>query len=262
VFEHIGRKHARIIVRTLAIVAVVVALKAGAHALGWELLSVNPLLSGIVAANVFLMGFLLSGVLTDFKESEKLPGEVASSLEIIFDEATNMARRASDAATTSAANSVAAHVRDLTVSLHDWFHKKRRTSELMNALDDLSPRLVALESPTQAASIARIKQEQHGLRRAIVRIHTIRETSFISSGYLIAELTTFLLSLALILSRIEPFFESLFISGVIVFLLAFLLLLIRDLDNPFGYYEAGSSEEVSLKPLADAIARMNAAPRA
>ncbi len=90
----------------------------------------------------------------------------------------------------------------------------------------------------------------------IVRIHTIRETSFISSGYLIAELTTALLSLALILSRMEPFYESLFIVGVIVFLLAFLLLLIGDLDNPFGYYEKTSSEEVSLKPLEDAMARM------
>jgi hypothetical protein len=259
-FRRIQRKHARIIGSALVVVAVVIALKAVAHALGWEALSLNPLLSGIVAANVFLMGFLLSGVLADFKESEKLPGEVAASLEILFDEATSMARRASDARSTSAADAVTAGVRDLAMSLNDWFYKKERTSELMNALGDLSPRLLALESPAQAASIARIKQEQHALRRALVRIHTIRETSFISSGYLIAELTTGLLSLALILSKIEPFYESLFIVGVIVFLLAFLLLLIGDLDNPFGYYEKHSSEEVSLKPLEDAIARMGAAP--
>jgi hypothetical protein len=259
-FRRIGRKHARIIGNALVVVAVVIALKAAAHALGWEALSLNPLLSGIVAANVFLMGFLLSGVLADFKESEKLPGEVAASLEILFDEATSMARRASDASAVSAAAAVTAGVRDLATSLHDWFYKKQRTSELMNTLGDLSPRLLALESPAQAASIARIKQEQHALRRALVRIHTIRETSFISSGYLIAELTTGLLSLALILSKIEPFYESLFIVGVIVFLLAFLLLLIGDLDNPFGYYEKHSSEEVSLKPLEDAIARIGAAP--
>ncbi len=260
-FRRIGRKHARIIGNALVVVAVVIALKAAAHALGWEALSLNPLLSGIVAADVLLMGFLLSGVLADFKESEKLPGEVAASLEILFDEATSMARRASNASATSAADAVTAGVRDLAMSLHDWFYKKERTSELMNTLGDLSPRLLALESPAQAASIARIKQEQHALRRALVRIHTIRETSFISSGYLIAELTTGLLSLALILSKIEPFYESLFIVGVIVFLLAFLLLLIGDLDNPFGYYEKHSSEEVSLKPLEDAIARMGADPQ-
>ncbi len=257
-FKRIARRHARIIGSSLVVVAVVIALKAAAHAAGWEVLSLNPLLSGIVAADVFLMGFLLSGVLADFKESEKLPGEVAASLEIMFDEATSMARRASDPASASAAGSIAAGVRLLGVSVHGWFYKKQRTSALMETLGDLSLRLGTLESPAQAASIARIKQEQHGLRRMIVRIHTIRETSFISSGYLIAELTTALLSLALILSRMEPFYESLFIVGVIVFLLAFLLLLIGDLDNPFGYYERASSEEVSLKPLEDAMARMGA----
>jgi len=71
--------------------------------------------------------------------------------------------------------------------------------------------------------------------------------------YLVAEVTTLLLIVGLILSRIEPFHESLFFVGVITFLLVFLNLLIRDLDNPFGYYEAGSTEDVSLKPLDDLI---------
>jgi hypothetical protein len=31
----------------------------------------------------------------------------------------------------------------------------------------------------------------------------------------------------------------------------FLIMLINDLDNPFGYYEGDSSEDVSLKPLED-----------
>jgi len=52
----------------------------------------------------------------------------------------------------------------------------------------------------------------------IIRIHTIRETSFISSGYLIAELTTMSLAIGLILAKIDPFYESLFFTGVIVFL--------------------------------------------
>jgi len=256
VFRRIEKKHARIVGSALVVVAVVVALKAGAHALGWEVLSLNALLSGLVAADVFLMGFLLGGVIADFKESEKLPGEVATSLEIMHDEATNMARRGGGDV------SLADGVRDLAGLLRDWFYKKRRTAELMTALGDLSPRLLALESPSQASSIARVKQEQHALRRSIVRIHTIRETSFISSGYLIAELTTVLLSLALVLSNTGPIFESLFLVGVIVFLLAFLLFLIGDLDNPFGYYERRSSEEVSLKPLEDAILRMEEAREA
>jgi hypothetical protein len=64
----------RLLIRASSLVILVVAGKLLVHLLGWEVLSVNPLFSGIVAANVFLMGFLLSGVLSDYKESERLPG--------------------------------------------------------------------------------------------------------------------------------------------------------------------------------------------
>lgn len=40
---------------------------------------------------------------------------------------------------------------------------------------------------------------------------------------------------------------------MVSYLLLFLLFLIGDLDNPFGYYEQESSEDVSLKPLEDAL---------
>jgi hypothetical protein len=104
--------------------------------------------------------------------------------------------------------------------------------------------------------VARLKQEQSNLRRTLVRIHTIRETSFISSGYLLADLVTILLCLGLIFAKIEPFYESLFFVSVISYLMIFLLMLIRDLDNPFGYYDRSSGEDVSLKPLEDTVGRL------
>ena len=73
---------------------------------------------------------------------------------------------------------------------------------------------------------------------------------------MVAETVTLLLIGGLILSKIDPFYESLFFVGVITFLLAFLNLLIRDLDNPFGYYEGDSAEDVSLKPLDDVISHL------
>jgi hypothetical protein len=35
---------------------------------------------------VFIIGFLLSGTATDFKEAERIPGELTASLESIADE--------------------------------------------------------------------------------------------------------------------------------------------------------------------------------
>ncbi|MFA5864806.1 MAG: hypothetical protein WC975_08975 [Phycisphaerae bacterium] len=66
------KKQRWLISKVLFIVLTVIGLKLLVHWLGWEFISLNPLFSGIVAGNVFLMGFLLSGVLADYKESERL----------------------------------------------------------------------------------------------------------------------------------------------------------------------------------------------
>jgi predicted membrane chloride channel (bestrophin family) len=236
-------------------VGIIITIKLIAHWFGWEIISLNPLLSGIVAANVFLMGFLLSGILTDYKESERLPGELTTSIESIVEEATTIYKSKN----APVAKECLRHLHQFTVSLKNWFYKKERTRDVMEKLSGLSDFFVAFELLTQATFIARLKQEQTNIRRIMIRIHTVRDTSFVSSGYLIAEVTTVFLTIGLILAKIDPFYESLFFVGVITFLLTFLILLIRDLDNPFGYYESDSTEDVSLKPLDDLIDKLTKA---
>jgi predicted membrane chloride channel (bestrophin family) len=231
--------------------------KLAAHSLGWEVISLNPLFSGIVAANVFLMGFLLSGVLADYKESERLPGELAASIETIADEAAVVY----ESKNARSAMQFLEYLLTLTVSIKDWFYKKQPTRQVMVALGEMGHHFVGMEGLTQANFIARLKQEQSNIRRMLIRIHTVRETSFIPSGYMIAETTTLLLLVGLVLAKIDPFYESLLFVGVITFLLRFLGLLIRDLDNPFGYYEGDSVEDVSLKPLEDVISRLRESER-
>jgi hypothetical protein len=242
----------RLLLQVSAIVTVVIGAKLLIHFYGFEVISINPLFSGIVAANVFLMGFLLNGVLSDFKESERLPGELSACLENLAQEVSSIRMARPEA---SVANCLIL-LSQLSQDIMNWFYKKRRTTELMERLNDLTPQFAALEQWTQATLAARLKQEQSNLRRSLIRIHTIRETSFISSGYLLADLVTILLCIGLVLARIEPFYESLFYVTVISYLMIYLLMLIRDLDNPFGYYERYSGEDVSLKPLEDTVNRL------
>jgi hypothetical protein len=241
-----------LLLRAGAAVIVAAALKVAAHDLDWEVLSLNPLISGIVAANVFLMGFLLSGVLSDYKESERLPGDLAAILETLVDEALILHERTQN----PIAMRFVARVLDLGQTIYAWFFNKAETPLVIDRVSNLNLYFAAFEPLMQANFIVRMKQEHNALRRAIIRIYTIRDTSFISSGYIIAEVTTGLLAIGLILAKIEPFYESLFVVSVIVFLLTFLIILIRDLDNPFGYYEESSAEDVSLKPIEDFISRM------
>jgi predicted membrane chloride channel (bestrophin family) len=246
------KNQTRLFLRVGVIVVVIVFAKFLFHFVGWEVISINPLFSGIVAANVFLMGFLLSGVLADFKESERLPGELSACLENLAQEVSAI-RMARPEANVGGCLILLSH---LCNDILTWFHKKHSTAELVNQINDLTPQFAMMEQWTQGTLVARLKQEQSNLRRTLTRIHTIRETSFISAGYLLADITTIFLCAGLILAKIEPFYEAMFFAGMISYLMIFLLFLIRDLDNPFGYYERNSSTDVSLKPLEDTASRL------
>jgi predicted membrane chloride channel (bestrophin family) len=242
----------KLTIRVLPLALAAVAMKALAHYQGWETITFT-LFSGLLAATVFLLGFLLSGVLTDYKESEKLPGEIAASLDAITDQAVVIqTSRKREEATASVAL-----VLDLTRGILDWFRGKLTTDELMLLIEGLNPGFAALEPHTPPNFLLRMQQEQGAIRRVIIRIDAIRRTSFISSGYAIAEIISTLLIFAFIFSKIEPFRESLFFVGLISFLLTYLLALIRDLDDPFEYGPTGSrgGDEVSLHPIEQAEAR-------
>jgi hypothetical protein len=77
----------KILIGLIPIIFGIVVLKFIFHTLDWEVISLNALFTSIVAATIFLLGFLIAGVISDYKESERLPGDLASSLEAIYDEA-------------------------------------------------------------------------------------------------------------------------------------------------------------------------------
>jgi hypothetical protein len=57
------------------------------HKFGLEVISLNALFTSLIAATTFLIGFLILGVISDYKESEKIPSDMVESLETIYDEA-------------------------------------------------------------------------------------------------------------------------------------------------------------------------------
>ena len=236
----------------LGAAAAVVVLKWFAHTAGWEFISVNPLFSGIVAADVFLMGFLLSGVWSDYKESEKLPGELASSIEALIDEAISIRDRKDSAM----GSTLLSALYQLSHTIELWFRGKENTNQLMEQLAHVNELFFGLDSLIPANYVVRMKQEHAQIRRVIRRIRTIRATQFVPAGYLIAQTTTTLLLIGLILAKIEPFYESVFFVGVIAFLVTFMILLIQDLDNPFKYKSAGLTEDVSLYPVQEVTDRL------
>lgn len=218
-------------VRVLPIAALVVAAKAAVILAGFQLIEPSPLLASVVTANVFLLGFLLAGTLSDYKESERLPGEVASHLESIADECWILG--------TSTGHPVAARcmeaVSGLAARVSGWFRGDVDTNALLRDVTALDRHFLAFEPHTQANFISRLKSEQGAVRTKLVRMDTIRRTGFVPAAYAIAEVGLGLLLLAMLVSDIGPAVQACFFAGVITFFLSYMILLIKDLDDPFEH---------------------------
>lgn len=239
--KNLFRGNPRLLIATLPWLVAVVVAKLVVELADWHVFDPSPLLAGAIGAEVFILGFLLNGTAGDFKEAEKLPGELAASLETIADECliTDTEFQLPEARTALGM------LIEISRSVRSWLVHDR-------GLDDVLADIRALNEPyrvfapvIQAGFTTRLKTEQSNLRKTVLRMDTMRRTSYVAAGYLIAEVTAMLLVLLLIVTNLPGSDErtfggvapSVFLVGLITYLLIYLVSLIRDLDNPFEYQD-------------------------
>jgi hypothetical protein len=76
----------RVALDTALIVGSIVAVRGLLFALGIDGMSLSPLTSSIVAGGVFVMGLVVAGTLSDYKEADRAPGDLATVLYAILRE--------------------------------------------------------------------------------------------------------------------------------------------------------------------------------
>ena len=234
---------------------VLCGIKVGVHALGLERISVNQLFSAMVASTVFLLGFLLNGVLTDFKESEKIPGELATSLQSLKLEIQAIQVYHPEARVAAALEAVAG----LGHYLIDWFMERITTEQILLSYERAHGEVVnaAVQFKGDASTLrGRLMQDMAVILQKINRVQTIRDTTFVPLVYWMADIAVVLLFGGLVMARSENILESVFFLGVISFILILLLRLIDDIDNPFGLSDLDSAEDVSIELLEHAVDRL------
>lgn len=231
------------------LVALMAVLKFLAHTYGFELMELNALFTSLVAGTIFLIGFLISGVLSDYKESEKLPSELSASLKSLFDD-TYTVYKSKD---SQAASEFIEFQKTFVVSLKEWLYKREKTKAMLKKISDMNEFFIEMEKEgIQANYIIKMKNEQNSVRKMLLRIDAIRDTDFVGSAYAILESMAVLLAFGLVIMKIEPFYVSLFLALLVTFLVSYMFLLIKDLDNPFDYRVNGEGgSEISLKPIND-----------
>lgn len=235
--------------KIMPLVILIAILKFLAHKFGFEVMELNALFSSLVAGTIFLIGFLISGVLSDYKESEKLPSELSASMKSLFDDTYTVYKSKN----SDNARQFIEFQKSFINSLMEWFYKKERTQSILKKVSMMNDFFVELDKEgIQPNYIIKMKNEQNSIRKMILRIDTIRDTAFIGSAYAIVEAMGLLIAFGLIIIKIEPFYASLFFTLLVTFLISYMFLLIKDLDNPFDYSGNGEGgTEISLKPIYD-----------
>jgi hypothetical protein len=242
------------LLRSVGLITLCVCLvKVLVHSLGLEIISVNPLFSAMVASTVFLISFLLSGVLTDYKESEKIPGKIASSLETLTLEIEAIIAYNPKARIDMPVRAVV----ELGWAIHAWLHQRVDTQEVYSSHRRVHQQVVQAATFLSSSTLqGRLMGEMSLLLNLINRIEVIRETNFVPLVSWMADFAAFFLSAGLVFSRAESLLESCFFLFVITFLLVFLLKLIDDIDNPFDYAGQKSAEDASLDVLDLSLQRL------
>lgn len=212
-----------------------------------QVMELNTYFSTLVAADVFLLGFLLSGAMPDYKEAEKIPGEMACAFDSIVEECEAL-RKKKEA--RMAAMQCLEHTRHVIACITRWFHHKESTGKVINILREYNVLFVALEPYTQANFLVRLKQEVASVRRMVVRMRNIREANVVAPAYAVAELFTAIVIFSLLFVDMGTLFESVLITAGLSYLLIYMIALIKDLDNPFQYHnKAHLQDEIAIEPL-------------
>lgn len=226
------RKRFRIFAEVLAVVFLLSVVKASINWFQLEFLTLNALFTSAVGAAVFIIGFLLSGVLSDYKEADRIPGELRTALESIYEDCRLFAR-------THAEFSLEAVKRNILAVLSSFQEalKHPKLCDLRPVLahvDALSENFFEMESAGAPANyIVRLKTDQSTLRRLVFRVSHIQRIQFVPSVHVLVQALVFAIVSLLLFLKTEGSPESALIFGALSFMFIYSLYLVNTLEQPF-----------------------------
>lgn len=251
------RKRFALFFTVAAIVVLLTGLKAAVHWLGLEFLTLNTLLTSGIAGAIFIIGFLLSSVLSDYKEADRIPTEIRVSLEAIHGDIASFAATNPKVDLRACRNAIERTVHLIRQGLdHANGHSGLRPA--LEAVDEFTKIFAELEPLGYPANyIVRLRTAQDSLRRSILRIYHIQKIQFVPSVHVLVQTLVVSIILMLLFLKTEGSPESAVMFGFICYLFIYALYLINVLEQPFLKGHA-TFDDVSLFLLTEFSVKLDA----
>lgn len=201
------------------------------HQLGWEPWAFDSLTGALFGAATFVVAFVLSGTLNDYNASEDIVVQLVNAAETIQD--TNLLSAASHSDYDP--RPLSKELAQILQTAVDYLKQGKPLDSVEAALNQFNAQLVDLQQAADTSVVNRVQNELAKMRILITRMHLSRSTDFLAPAYALLELFLVGAVLALLLIGADRFSENLVVSCFLFTSFSYLLLLIRDLDNPFRY---------------------------
>ena len=219
-----------IMFKALVIMLILLVPRTMIDIFGYDTVPINPVVGAFITGAIFTIAIIFTGTFTDFKESEKIGGELAASLKALYNDS-----RVLPLTDEAPARVFRAHVRELHRAISTCFKENNFNLHDINyEMNKINNDIRILAYLNVAPPfIAKLRNELGVIDKMTNRIEVIIRTDFIPAAYALAEVATAGVILLLLFVKIDPMIEGIIIFAVISVMLIGLLLLIRDMDNPF-----------------------------
>lgn len=237
-------KRFRLFFLVATVVVVLSGIKTAVHYFGLELLELNSLFTSGIGGAIFIIGFLLSSILADYKEAERIPADIRTSIEAIDGDLGCFATEVAEFDVGEPRSILIATIDKLRIGLsHERKHKD--IPPVLSEIAKLTPIFGRLESMGMAANfVVRLRSSQDVLRRCALRIYQIQRVEFVPSVHVLVQTLVFSIVLLMLLLKTEGDPASAILFGFISFMFVYALYLIRLLEQPFAKGHA-SIDDVS-----------------
>lgn len=229
-------------VQTLALVAILMVIRAVLWKLGIQGIEPSTLASSIVGGGVFVMGLVVAGTLSDYRDAERAPTELAAGMYVILREAESYYRLWGHPNLPKLRERLVAIVNALRRDIDAG-----NTRDCQAAIEELSESFMEMESTDVPANyIVRLRAEQAGLRKTVLRVYHIQREEFLPSAYVMIFSFVVMIITLLMFTKIEGQIESLVTLGFLSFFFLYLLRLLNVIDKPFKVGAQRGDDDVSL----------------
>lgn len=251
----------KLMVSTLPVVLALLGLKLFLEqVLGFEGLIDFSDVGIILTSGVFLIGFLLAGTMSDYKEAEKLPADLSCTLETIEE----IFVLASTDRPGLDLRELRGELLTLTDAIRHWLVRKCSTAEVYAAMTRLSDVLQQLERAGAGPYASRAVPQLLMVRRCVSRIDVIVRTGFLPPAYALLEVLIVMIISLMMIARFKSIVAEALLVPFVALVNIYMLRLIKDVDNPFDFKDGArdhSSGEVALFPLDEYRERLAARTR-